>query len=354
MKTLFKDSPWLFETKFDVVGHHISIAGIAAFVACLLIGLAISSVLQGAFARGLLARMRIDPNLANIITSLLSLLAFLGLLVLGVGFAGIPIPWTARVPGVGLSTEQIMSLVIWVVAAIWLSSAIKNFILKHFLSQSGMDRSLQYTLSQVTGYVALALGLVIAVQNAGINLSALAVFAGAAGVGLGLGLQTIASNFISGLLILAERPIKIGDRITVDGMTGQVQSIRVRATTVVTNDNIAMIIPNSRIVSNTITNWSYGSPAVRLHMPVVVSYDSDVSKVRSALMEAAQEHPAVLQKPAPSVVLDGFAENLINFELIAWSEQMSNHPQHLRSDLNFGIERRLREWGVGKFKRAEG
>ena len=129
MKTLFKDSPWLFETKFDVVGHHISIAGIAAFVACLLIGLAISSVLQGAFARGLLARMRIDPNLANIITSLLSLLAFLGLLVLGVGFAGIPIPWTARVPGVGLSTEQIMSLVIWVVAAIWLSSAIKNFIL---------------------------------------------------------------------------------------------------------------------------------------------------------------------------------------------------------------------------------
>ena len=350
MKTLFKDSPWLFEPKFDVLGHHISIEGIIGFIVCLLIGLAISSVLQGEFARGLLARLRIDKNLANIVTSLLSLVAFMGLLVLGIGFAGVPIPWTARVPGVGLSSEQIISLVIWVVVAIWLSSASKNFILKHFLSQSGMDRSLQYTLSQVTGYVALALGLIIAVQNAGINLSALAVFAGAAGVGLGLGLQTIASNFISGLLILAERPIKIGDRITVDGMTGQVQEIRVRATTVVNNDNIAVIIPNSRIIGATVTNWSYGSPAVRLHFPVVVSYGSDVEKVKQAMLEAAAEHPAVLKTPAPSVLLDGFAENLINFELIAWSEQMSNHPQHLRSDLNFGIERRLREWGVGKFK----
>jgi len=124
----------------------------------------------------------------------------------------------------------------------------------------------------------------------------------------------------------------------------------VRATTIVNNDNIAMIIPNSRIIGNTVTNWSYGSPAVRLHIPVVVSYGSDVNKVRDALMQAAEEHPAVLKTPGPSVVLDGFAENLINFELIAWSEQMSSHPQHLRSDLNFAIERRLREWGVGKFR----
>jgi small-conductance mechanosensitive channel len=350
MKTTTAVSGWYFDKWFDVLGHHVSIAGVVAFLVCLILGLSISSLLQSERTRLLLARMRIDKNQANILTSLLSLVAFLGLVVLGIDRAGIPVPWAKPIPGFGLSPLQVISLVVWIVVVVWFSSASKSFILKRFLSQSGMDTSLQYTLAQVIGYVALTVGLIVAMQNVGINLSALAVFAGAVGVGLGLGLQTIAANFISGLQILAERPIKIGDRITVDGMTGQVQSIRVRATTVVTNDNIAMIIPNSRIVSNTITNWSYGSPAVRFHMPVVVSYGSDVEQVRAALMEAAKEHSAVLEKPAPSVVLDGFAENLINFELIVWSEQMSYHPQHLRSDLNFSIERKLRERGVGKFR----
>lgn len=352
MKIILSNLQWFFQTRFDVSGRSFSIAGIAAFVVCVGVGLALSSLLQSKRFRQLLARLHIEKNLANIITSLLSLAAFGGLLVLGIKLAGIPIPWTAQIPGVGLSFSQALSLVLWVVAAIWFASASKRFILKRFLVQSGMDSSLQYTLAQVIGYVALAFGLVIALQNAGINLSALAVFAGAVGVGLGLGLQTFAANFISGLQILAERPVKIGDRITVDGMTGQVESIRVRATTVITNDNIAMIIPNSRIVSNTITNWSHGGAAVRLHIPVVVSYGSDVDAVREALMEAAKEHPAVMQNPPPSVVLDGFAENLINFELIAWTEQLSTQPQRLRSDLNFSVERRLRERGVGKFRRV--
>lgn len=350
MNMILSDSGWFFQTRFDVLNHHISFAGITAFAVCLAMGLGISSLLQSQAARRLLTRLHIDKNLANFITSLLSLAVFAWLLVLGIGFAGIPIPWEAAIPGIRLSASQVLSLVAWIVLVIWFSSAAKSFVLRRFLSQSGMDASLQYTLSQVIGYAALALGLIIAMQNVGINLSALAVFAGAVGVGLGLGLQTIASNFISGLQILAERPIKIGDRVTVDGMTGQVESIRVRATTVVTNDNVALIIPNSRIVSNTITNWSYGSAAVRFHIPVVLPYGIDADKVREALMEAAREHPAVMEKPAPGVVLDGFAENLINFELVVWSEQLSNHPRRLRSELNFAIERKLRERGVGKFR----
>lgn len=350
MKMLLSDSGWFFETKFDVMGRPVTFAGISAFVACLLAGLAVSSLLQSEAAKRLLVRLRVDTHLANFITSLLALAVFAALLVMGIELAGIPIPWSSPVPGIGLSPEQAFRLVAWMVAVVWFASAAKNFVLKRFLSQSGMDGALQYTLSQVIGYMALATGLIIAMQNVGINLSALAVFAGAVGVGLGLGLQTIAANFISGLQILVERPIKIGDRITVDGMTGQVESIRVRATMVVTNDNIAMIIPNSRIISNTITNWSYGSPAVRFHIPVVVSYGSSVDKVREALLEAAKEHPAVLEKPEPDAVLDGFAENLINFDLIVWSEQLSHSPQRLRSDLNYSIERKLREHGVGKFR----
>ncbi|HWC60934.1 MAG TPA: mechanosensitive ion channel domain-containing protein [Verrucomicrobiae bacterium] len=350
MNIILADSGWLFQDRFPLLKHNISIAGVAAFAGCVVLGLCLSSVLQSGFVKHLLVKLRIDKGLTNFITSLLSLAAFAGLVVLGVEFAGIPIPWEKAIPGVGLSPLQVASLVVWIVAVIWGASAIKKFVLKRFLSSSGMAVSLQYTLSQVIGYVALALGLIIAMQNVGINLSALAVFAGAVGVGLGLGLQTIASNFISGLQILAERPIKIGDRVTVDGMTGQVESIRVRATTVVTNDNVAMIIPNSRIVSNTITNWSYGGASVRFHFPVVVSYGSNVDQVRAAMLEAAKEHPGVLQKPEPSVVLDGFAENLINFELLVWTEELSAQPQKLRSELNFAIEKKLRERGVGKFK----
>lgn len=343
------DSSWFTQSRFQVFGHDVSFAGVTAFVVCLALGLAISSLLQHKRTREFLGRLHIDPRLANVITSVLGMVAFVSLLVAGIGAAGIPIPWDKSIPGFGLSPIQVVTLTLWVMIAIWFASASKAFILRRFLSESGLDTSLQYTLSQIIGYVALALGLIIALQNAGINLSALAVFAGAVGVGLGLGLQTVASNFISGLLILAERPIRIGDRITVDGMTGQVQAIRVRATTVLTNDNIALIIPNSRIVGNTITNWSYGSPRVKLHFPLVVSYDSDVDKVCEAMLQAAAEHPAVLKTPAPAAILDGFAENLMNFDLTVWTEEMSHNPQRLRGDLNRAIEKRLRAGKVGKF-----
>jgi len=340
---------WFRQDRFEVLHYHISLAGVAAFATCLAIGLALSSILQSEAIRRRLTRLGIDKNLAGIVTSLLSLSVFVSLLVLGIEFGGIPIPWSRPIPGIGLSALQLMNLVVWFVIVLWFSSTSKSFIFNRFLSRSGLDRSLQYALAQVTGYVALALGLIIAMQSAGINLSGLAVFAGALGVGLGLGLQTVASNFISGLVILAERPIKIGDRITLNGVSGQVKSIRVRATTVVTNDNIAMIIPNSMITGGTVTNWSYGGVSVRFRIPVVVTYGNDVSKIREALIAAANEHPAVLKDPAPDVFLDSFAENLMTFELVVWSEEMSYHPAHFRSDLNFAIERRLREAGVEKF-----
>lgn len=350
MNLVLADAGWYFEERFTAFKHGISLAGLTAFVICAGVGLGLSTLLQSEAVRKLLTRLRIEKNLASIITSLLSLVSFAGLVVLGIEFAGVPIPWAAPIPGLSLSPVQIINLILWVVVVIWFSSASKGFMLKHFLGQSGLDRGLQYTLAQITGYVMLGLGLVIALQNVGVNLSALAVFAGALGVGLGLGLQTVAANFISGLVILAERPIKVGDRITVDGTTGQVHSIRVRATTIVTNDNIAVIIPNSRIIGNNVTNWNYGGPRVRVHVPVVVSYGSDVSRVKDLMLEAAKAHSAVLEKPAATVRLEGFAENLINLELIVWTEEMIDSTRRLKSDLNFAIEEKLRLNGIGKFK----
>src|SRR5207249_11564661 len=125
-----------------------------------------------------------------------------------------------------------------------------------FLVRSGLDRALQHAIAQVVGYAVLVIGIVIVLDNAGIHLGALTVFAGAVGVGVGFGLQNIASNFISGLVILAERPIKIGDSDEVDKVAGTVREIRARSTTVVTNDNIAIIVPNSQFIEKPITNWT--------------------------------------------------------------------------------------------------
>jgi small-conductance mechanosensitive channel len=168
-------------------------------------------------------------------------------------------------------------------------------------------------------------------------------FAGAVGVGIGFGLQNITSNFISGLVILAERPITIGDRVEVAGVTGQVVKIRARSTVVVTNDNITTIVPNQKFIDSPVTNWTYGDPKVRFRIPIGVAYGSDVEKVRAALIAAAEENENTLEDPAPSVFFVGFGESSLNFELVAWSDVMSYRPSRYRSDLNFAISRKLGE-----------
>ena len=132
-------------------------------------------------------------------------------------------------------------------------------------------------------------------RTPGFISAALAVFAGAVGVGVGFGLQNIASNFISGLVILAERPITIGDRVEVAGIAGQVEQIRARSTVILTNDNIMMIVPNTKFIDSPVTNWTYGDPRVRFRIPVGVAYGSDVEKVRDALLAAAGRKSAHAQ-----------------------------------------------------------
>jgi small-conductance mechanosensitive channel len=209
-----------------------------------------------------------------------------------------------------------------------------------------LDRALQYAISQIVSNVVLVVGIFIVLENTGIHLGALTVFAGAVGVGVGFGLQNIASNFISGLVILAERPITIGDRIEVAGITGQVQQIRARSTVIMTSDNIAMIVPNSKFIDSPVTNWHYGDPRVRFRLPIGVAYGSDVNKVRDALIAAAREHQATLDDPPPNAYLEKFGDSTIDFELIAWSKEMSHKPRRFKSDLNFLIEKHLREAGI--------
>jgi small-conductance mechanosensitive channel len=329
-----------------VFGHDVSFLGLIAFVIWFSIGVFAARALQSDAVRRVFSRFKIDANLIAILTTILSVAAVAFFTMNAVNAAGVPLSWNAPLPGVTLSLVQIFLLIALLIAVFWISSRTKRFLFNRFLAKSGLDRSLQYAIAQIVSNVVLIVGIFIVLDNAGIHLGALTVFAGAVGVGVGFGLQNIASNFISGLVILAERPITVGDRVEVAGIAGQVQHIRARSTVIVTNDNITMIVPNTKFIDSPVTNWTYGDPRVRFRLPVGVAYGSDVNKVREALLAAAEENSNTLKDPAPSVFLEKFGENSLDFELVVWSSEMSYRPRRYRSDLNFAMEEKLREAGV--------
>ena len=331
---------------FHAAGQDISFLGVVAFAALFAAGLLTARALQSDVVRRFFSRFKIDSNFIAIVTTILSVCALVFFTVSAINAAGIPLSWNAPLPGVTLSLFQIFLLIALLIAVFWISSRTKRFLFDRLLTKSGLDRALQYAISQIVSNIVLIVGIIIVLENTGIHLGALAVFAGAVGVGVGLGLQNITSNFISGLVILAERPITIGDRIEVAGIAGQVQQIRARSTVILTNDNIAMIVPNTKFIDSPVTNWTYGDPRVRFRVPVGVAYGSDVNKVCEALITAAREHPATLSEPAPNVYLEKFGESSIDFELVVWSREMSYRPRRFKSDLNFLIDKHLRAAGI--------
>jgi small-conductance mechanosensitive channel len=209
-------------------------------------------------------------------------------------------------------------------------------------SRVTIDEGTQYTLSRISHYVIMVIGAVVAFQFIGIDLTGLAVILGFLSVGIGFGLQNITSNFVAGLILLFERPIKVGDRIIVDEQEGDVIEIKMRSTTIRTLNNIAVIVPNSNFVSSTVVNWSYGDRRVRLEIEVGVSYGSDLDAVLRVLKEVGGEHPEVLKLPAPDVLHTGFGDSAWNMKLRAWIAEPRRHLE-VSSDLNCAIVRRFRE-----------
>lgn len=331
---------------FWVGEHYISALGAIAFGALFVGGLILAKLFQTALVRRLFTWLKLDANLVAVVTTILSLATIVFFTITAVNAAGIPLPWNTPLPGIKLSLIQILLLIVLLVAVFWISSHTKRFLFTRVLKDSGLDRSLQYAIAQISSKVVLVIGILVVLTNTGINLGALAVFAGAIGVGVGVGLQGIASNFISGLVILAERPITIGDRVEVGKVAGQVERIRARCTIIRTNDNISMIVPNKKFIEDPVTNWTYGDPRVRFRIPVGVAYGSDLDQVKEALIAAGREHPSALKDPAPSVFLEKFGDNSIDFELVVWSDEMSYRPRRFRSDLNFAIARKFKEAGI--------
>ena len=245
-----------------------------------------------------------------------------------------------------ISIYKVLQVIVFVSIIVLLARASRRVLLSQILSKTPLDLGIQHAVATFTQYLVLAFGFLVGLPTFGINLSALSFLAGAVGVGVGFGLQNITNNFISGIIILFERPIKIGDRIEVGDVNGDVVHIAARSTTVRTNDNIAIIIPNSSFISANVINWSHGDSKVRFRVPVQVAYDSDIRLVEKLLMEVARDNENVLEDPPPRVIFKEFGESALKFELRVWSSRLLHRRGVLISQLNFAIFEKFREQGV--------
>lgn len=228
---------------------------------------------------------------------------------------------------------------------ILISKALNQIILGRILGRIGLETGTKYTLSRVTQYVFWFVGGFIAFQFIGIDLSGLAVIFGFLSVGIGFGLQNLTSNFVSGIILLFEQHIRVGDRVTVAGTEGDVVEINIRSTTIRSLSNVSMVVPNQEFISGTVINWSYGDLRTRVEIDVGVSYDSDLDTVMRTLLEAATEHPQVLQEPSPEVWFMGFGDSSWNMRLLAWVDTPKGRIRVV-SDINSAIVRKFRQHNV--------
>jgi len=209
-----------------------------------------------------------------------------------------------------------------------------------------IDPGLRYTISRLVKYVVITIGVLLALKQAfAVDLTSIAVIFTALSVGIGFGLQYLAADIASGFILLFERPIRVGDRITIGEDEGDVHSINLRTTTVFTNNGIAIIVPNSKLVSQRVVNWSYGDPRARIPILLSASDDSDVNVVTSTLLESARDVENVLEVPEPKVQFLGFGHSSLDFRLLVWTSQPRRHIQ-IRSDINYRIVRLFQARGI--------
>jgi small-conductance mechanosensitive channel len=227
-----------------------------------------------------------------------------------------------------------------------LSGMTRRFMARRILVRTSLNPGQQYAFAQMTGYLVFLFGLLVGLQWAGVNLSSLVILGGAIGIGVGFGLQNIANNFVSGIILLMERPIQVGDRVEVGNTNGDVVKIAPRSTWIRTNDNVVMIIPNSEFINNHVTNWTANDRQVRFAIPLGVSYSSDPEVVREVLEEVAGRHPDVLTLPPPEVLFTGFGDSSLDFELRVWTITRVQFPKILASEIYFMIFKAFKEHGI--------
>jgi len=251
-----------------------------------------------------------------------------------------------HVGSLDVSITRLVEGVLIFVLALLASRTLRSLLQRRIAQRAYLDPGLQYTMGRLAQYLVVAGGVLLSLKVAlSLDLTSIAVLFTALSVGIGFGLQYIAADIASGFILLFERPVRVGDRITIGDDEGDVQSINLRTTVVATNDRVSIIVPNSRLVSQRLINWSYGDPRARIAIPVSVAYGSDIELVTRTLLRAAEDVDNVLHDPAPKVQFLKFGDWSLDFRLLVWTSRPRLHMQ-LRSDINYRIEKLFRQAGI--------
>jgi potassium efflux system protein len=353
------------------------VAGILGYLSLARI-LASEIVAGGAMAAGLYAfvrifigiiafRLRVWPlrslnmvvNHRNLIerralrlTILAACLVFLNRLLDYTGFLGPTLSWLKTIlalkferGSVSISIEDILAFILTVWASYLLSALLRFILQEDVYPRIGVQKGMAYATSSLINYIILAIGFNVGLGVIGVSLAKMTVLAGAFGVGIGFGLQSIVNNFVSGLILLFERPLHVGDIIEMDGLNGEVRRIGMRASTVRTWHGSDIVVPNADLVTKQVTNWTLGDKLRRIDLPVGVNYGADPEEVIQIFKKVAKEHPDVLPSPEPSALFTGYGDSSINFELRAWTDKF-NDWQRIRSDLATAIYHAGHEAGL--------
>ena len=232
-----------------------------------------------------------------------------------------------------------------ILIAYGISRLLQRMLRRKVFEQIHLHQGSQSAICRLLHIIIMCIGIFIAIEYTGINLTTLAAVSAVLLVGIGLGLQTITHNFISGLIMLFERPVQEGDFVEVGGVQGSVQAVNAYSTKVETLDNVTIIVPNSKFLSENVTNWSFQESKVRIHASVGVSYGADVELVAETLLEVGRAHPEVLSDPEPQMQFLSFGDSSLNFDLLVWIDDPTRH-YFVISDLNFAIVQAFRERNI--------
>ena len=246
---------------------------------------------------------------------------------------------------VTITPAVLITVVLILLGAFWVSRLLRGMLRRNVFRRTHLNIGTQETIARILHYIIMLLGVFIAVQQVGIDLTTLAAIGAVLMVGIGLGLQNITSNFISAMILLFERPVQVGDFVEVGGVQGRIRRIKTRSSVVETLDNVSIIVPNLNFITQNVTNWSYRDSKVRIHVSVGVSYGSDVDLVAETLLQVGRSHQEVLLNPEPTIQFLEFGDSSLNFVLLIWINDASR--QYLvRSDLNFAVVKAFREQGI--------